>query len=297
MSEKNWYHSLMNLLLVFFLAAVAVCLLSLLGQWLVGRPVKAAPSVPDPTPTAHIEPELLPPAVEVLPTPTPTARVEPATPVPPTPAPPVIVAGAEGVNVRSGPGTDFDRVGVLDPGAEAGVIGRYVDWWQISYEDDVGWVAGWVVSAHNADDVPDVTPPPTPVPPSPTAIPTPATPPEIQETRWIDVDLTHQALTAYENGVPVRSFLVSTGLPQTPTPTGQFRIWIKLLVDDMEGADYYIEDVPYVMYFYRGYGLHGVTWHGNFGHPMSHGCVNLPTDEAEWLFNWAEVGTLVNVHD
>jgi len=50
---------------------------------------------------------------------------------------------------------------------------------------------------------------------------------------------------------------------------------------DRAGEDYYIEDVPYVMYFHEGYGLHGVTWHGNFGHPMSHGCVNLPTSEAE----------------
>ncbi|HEY73699.1 MAG TPA: L,D-transpeptidase [Thermoflexia bacterium] len=51
------------------------------------------------------------------------------------------------------------------------------------------------------------------------------------------------------------------------------------------------------MYFHEGYGLHGVTWHANLGHPMSHGCVNQPNDEAEWLFNFADVGTLVNIHD
>ena len=125
----------------------------------------------------------------------------------------------------------------------------------------------------------------------------PAAPWEIAEARWIDVGLSEQTLTAYENGVAVRTTLVSTGLPRTPTPTGQFRIWIKFRTDDMEGPGYYIEDVPHVMYFYKGFGLHGVTWHGNFGHPMSHGCVNLPTWEAEWLFNWADVGTLVNIHD
>jgi lipoprotein-anchoring transpeptidase ErfK/SrfK len=116
------------------------------------------------------------------------------------------------------------------------------------------------------------------------------------EERWIDVDLSEQRVTAYEGSTAVHTTLASTGLPQTPTPEGQYRIWIKLRLDDMAGADYYIEDVPFVMYFHEGYGLHGVTWHGNFGHPMSHGCVNLPTPEAEWLFNWAEVGTLVNVH-
>jgi lipoprotein-anchoring transpeptidase ErfK/SrfK len=120
--------------------------------------------------------------------------------------------------------------------------------------------------------------------------------PQMGEGRWIDVDLTRQLVTAYEGATPVRTVTVSTGLPATPTPIGQFRIWIKLRYDDMEGPGYYLRDVPYTMYFHRGYGLHGTYWHSNFGHPMSHGCVNLPTPEAEWLFHWAEVGTLVNVH-
>jgi hypothetical protein len=131
----------------------------------------------------------------------------------------------------------------------------------------------------------------------PTPIPTPASPWKAAEERWIDVDLSRQLLTAYEGRTPVHTTLVSSGLPATPTPVGQYRIWVKFRYDDMAGADYYIEDVPYVMYFHGGYGLHGVTWHGNFGHPMSHGCVNLPTEEAEWLFNWADVGTLVNIHE
>jgi lipoprotein-anchoring transpeptidase ErfK/SrfK len=114
--------------------------------------------------------------------------------------------------------------------------------------------------------------------------------------RWIDVDLSEQRVTAFEGDRAVHSTLASTGLPQTPTPVGQYRIWIKLRFDDMAGEDYYIEDVPFVMYFHEGYGLHGVTWHANFGRPMSHGCVNLPTEEAGWLFGWADVGTLVNVH-
>jgi hypothetical protein len=117
------------------------------------------------------------------------------------------------------------------------------------------------------------------------------------EARWIDVDLSEQVLTAYEGNTPVRTVPVSTGLPATPTPVGQFRIWVKFEADDMEGPGYYLPDVPYVMYFHMGYGLHGVYWHANFGQPMSHGCVNMPTPEAEWLFHWAEVGTLVNIHE
>jgi lipoprotein-anchoring transpeptidase ErfK/SrfK len=116
------------------------------------------------------------------------------------------------------------------------------------------------------------------------------------ELHWIDVDLTRQMLTAYEGEVAVRSTLASTGLANTPTPVGVYRIWIKLRYDDMTGPGYYLSDVPYTMYFHRGYGIHGTYWHNNFGNPMSHGCVNLPTSEAGWLFEWAEIGTLVNIH-
>jgi len=93
----------------------------------------------------------------------------------------------------------------------------------------------------------------------------------------------------------VRSVTVSTGLPGTPTVEGEFRIYQKLLSQTMSGPGYYLPGVPYVMYFHQGYGLHGTYWHSNFGQPMSHGCVNLPTQEAKWFFYWAEVGTPVLV--
>jgi LysM repeat protein len=114
--------------------------------------------------------------------------------------------------------------------------------------------------------------------------------------RWIDVSLSAQRVTAYQGNTPVRSTLVSTGLPRTPTPTGQYRIYVKYVSSLMSGPGYYLPNVPYAMYFYRGYSLHGTYWHSNFGHPMSHGCINLPTPEAQWLFNWASVGTLVKIH-
>jgi lipoprotein-anchoring transpeptidase ErfK/SrfK len=150
---------------------------------------------------------------------------------------------------------------------------------------------------------PTETPTPTPTPRAvlPTAPPLPPTatlaPLSVHSNvRWIDVDLSHQRLTAYEGQTMVRTTLVSTGLARTPTPVGRYQIQTKLRYDDMSGPGYYLPNVPYTMYFYRGYALHGTYWHTNFGHPMSHGCVNLPTTEAEWLFNWAKVGTLVHVH-
>lgn len=115
--------------------------------------------------------------------------------------------------------------------------------------------------------------------------------------RWIAIDLSEQRLYAYQDDDLVRSFLVSTGTWQYPTPVGRFAVWIKLRYTDMAGPGYYLPDVPYTMYFYRDYGIHGTYWHDNFGTPMSHGCVNMITEEAGWLFNWSFVGIPVVVQD
>jgi len=132
--------------------------------------------------------------------------------------------------------------------------------------------------------------------------PAPPGNPTINEAKWIDVDISEQRIRAYAGNQVVYTALVSTGREPNPTVIGQYRIWIKLRYDDMEGGSkekgdyYYLEDVPYVMYFYQGYGIHGTYWHNNFGTPMSHGCVNLTIADAAWFYNWAEVGTLVNTH-
>lgn len=157
---------------------------------------------------------------------------------------------------------------------------------------------------------PTATPTETPTE-TPTATPTDTPPPRSTSTPvvyndipnevasdefWVDVDLSEQMVYAYEGDTLLNSFLVSTGTAAHPTVVGQFRIWIMLRYTDMSGPGYYLPDVPYTMYFYQGYGLHGTYWHSNFGTPMSHGCVNLRIEDAGWIFARASVGTLVNVH-
>lgn len=110
--------------------------------------------------------------------------------------------------------------------------------------------------------------------------------------KWIDVDLSEQRVVAYEGARSVRTFIVSTGLPATPTVQGTFRIRIKNRTQTMSGGSaqygyYYLPNVQWVQYFYEGYAFHGTYWHNNFGRPMSHGCVNMTNDEAKWLFDWA----------
>lgn len=155
-----------------------------------------------------------------------------------------------------------------------------------------------------------ITPTPSPTPtPTPTVVPTFVNP-NYQDAvrpfgvgpneRWIDVNLSTQTLRAYEGDAVIFSTFISSGTWEHPTVTGQFRIWLTFESQTMDGRllgyDYYLEDVPYVMYFYQDYALHGTYWHSNFGTPMSHGCVNLETSDAAWIYNFVRIGTLVNVH-
>lgn len=117
------------------------------------------------------------------------------------------------------------------------------------------------------------------------------------DERWVEVDLSEQKLIAWDGEKKFLESLVSSGLPWTPTPTGEFRIWTKFHHTKMEGGEgkhyYYLPNVPFVMFFenskvpgYKGYSLHGTYWHDDFGRQRSHGCVNLPTPIAEKLFYW-----------
>lgn len=124
--------------------------------------------------------------------------------------------------------------------------------------------------------------------------------------KQIYIDLSSQTLYAYQGNTLILKTFIASG-KWGKTPTGNFHIWEKLRATRMaggEGADAYdLPNVPYVMYFYRDFGLHGAYWHDNFGHVMSHGCVNMRQIDAKALFEWADgpsdgkLGTPVSVCD
>ena len=138
-------------------------------------------------------------------------------------------------------------------------------------------------------------------PPSKTAAPQPSVPMGKHGPKWVDVNISAQLMTAYEGQVPVYSSRMSSGTYKHPTVEGTYRVYAKYRSTKMEGGQgtpdyYYIPNVPYTLYFYSGYALHGAFWHNNFGQPMSHGCVNLPVDVAKWIYEWAPIGTMVVSH-
>jgi hypothetical protein len=134
--------------------------------------------------------------------------------------------------------------------------------------------------------------------------PDPTRPPGVTDDRWISINLYEQTLTVYEQGQLVFATMVATGLPGWWTQPGTFQVYAKLEHDNMTGsfaADrsdyYYLQDVPWVLYFDKARALHGAYWHNGYGYPRSHGCVNMSPTDAHWLYDWASVGTFVYVWD
>lgn len=117
-------------------------------------------------------------------------------------------------------------------------------------------------------------------------------PAEVDTERWVSVDLYEQVVIAYEGTKPVFATLVSSGLEEWPTNEGLFHVYVRYPRTIMSGAHgqpdfYYLEEVPWTMYFDDDIGLHGTYWHDGFGYRHSHGCVNLSITDASWLYNWA----------
>ncbi|MFA6027603.1 MAG: L,D-transpeptidase family protein [Patescibacteria group bacterium] len=110
--------------------------------------------------------------------------------------------------------------------------------------------------------------------------------------RYVLVDLSEQRLYAYREGYLENSFLISSG-KTGPTPTGSFYVRRKIYNHLYSGPGYYLPNTLYNMEFLPSYYLHGAYWHNNFGHPMSHGCVNISYTNAAWLWDWTSVGTSV----
>ncbi|HVO42191.1 MAG TPA: L,D-transpeptidase [Aggregatilineales bacterium] len=121
----------------------------------------------------------------------------------------------------------------------------------------------------------------------------PAQKPDGVKGRWVAVDLYEQTLIAYEDDQMIFATLISSGLPKWSTNEGLFRIWARAGATTMSGAMgqsdfYYLQAVPWVMYFDQSISLHGTYWHDGFGYRHSHGCVNMSITDAHWIYDWTQ---------
>jgi hypothetical protein len=130
-------------------------------------------------------------------------------------------------------------------------------------------------------------------------------PPEgISTNRWIEVNLFEQTLSVYQDNHLIFATLVSSGVNGLWTQPGIFHIYQKKDIEIMSNEEeanrpgyYYLEDVPWTMYFDEKRALHGAYWHNGFGYSRSHGCVNLSVGDSHWLYNWANLDEIVYVYD
>jgi hypothetical protein len=183
------------------------------------------------------------------------------------------------------------------PGYDQAKTGRTVERFQLVYVFDRQEVEGRAWYRIGAQDwVEDRT--------LAVLTPDPTRPEGVEADRWISINLYEQTLAVYESGRLIFATLVSSGLDGWWTQPGTFQVYEKLEADPMSGsftADrsdyYYLEDVPWILYFDKSRALHGAYWHNGYGYPRSHGCVNLSPADAHWLYDWADVGTWVYVYD
>jgi lipoprotein-anchoring transpeptidase ErfK/SrfK len=118
--------------------------------------------------------------------------------------------------------------------------------------------------------------------------------------KWIEVDVSKETATMYIGTTPVKSFLISSGKAGTPTEIGTFHVYSKTpemtMTGTVAGEYFYLPNIKWVSFFDGGEAFHGTYWHHNFGHPMSHGCINMTEADAKILYDFAPVGTKVVVH-
>ena len=109
-------------------------------------------------------------------------------------------------------------------------------------------------------------------------------------------------MTAYEGATVVHGPVsIVDGAAETPTVTGTYKVYLQyesqtMRGENADGSPYVAEDVPWVSYFHSGYAFHGAGWRSSFGYSGSHGCVNMPVSEAQWIYNWVDTNTVVQSH-
>ena len=120
--------------------------------------------------------------------------------------------------------------------------------------------------------------------------------------KWVDLNLSNKTVTAYEGATVVHGPVsIVDGGAATPTVTGTYKVYLQYESQTMRGLEpngneYVAENVPWVSYFYESFAFHGAGWRSSFGYSDSHGCVNMPVPEAQWLYNWLDTNTVVQSH-
>lgn len=107
--------------------------------------------------------------------------------------------------------------------------------------------------------------------------------------KWIRISIPDQRLVCFEEGAVVFETRIASGVHGLGTPLGEFRMILQRHTSRMTGADYDLPGVPFPVYFTStGVAIHGTYWHNDYGRRHSHGCVNVTSEAARWIWRWVE---------
>lgn len=192
---------------------------------------------------------------------------------------------ANGITVRKGAGTSFDKIGTLSSAERVKVLeevfGEWVDGKNLWYRIDGGKYADNYIFADY------ITPMEQPEPPAEFKIPDGVA----AGDNWIDVDLTKKILTLFNYNKPLFTTYISPGRADNPTLTGTYRVWYKLKKAEMQGGPplhnyrYDLKNIPWTMFYNYDYAIHGTYWHDRFGSQQSAGCTNMTQGDAKYIFD------------
>jgi lipoprotein-anchoring transpeptidase ErfK/SrfK len=122
--------------------------------------------------------------------------------------------------------------------------------------------------------------------------------------RRVDINLASQILVVFEKCQLVFATLISSAKAPAITPEGTYTIFYKeeklpLFANERVATseNFYLADVPWLMFFHENWAIHGAYWHDHFGEPWSHGCINVSPYDALWLYNWSKLGDMIVVHE
>lgn len=111
--------------------------------------------------------------------------------------------------------------------------------------------------------------------------------------KWIKISIPDQRLFCFEGGSVVFETRIASGVYGLGTPLGEFRMVLQRHTSRMTGGGsdggYDLPGVPFPVYFtWNGVAIHGTYWHNDYGRRHSHGCVNVTSEAARWIFRWVE---------
>lgn len=181
-----------------------------------------------------------------------------------------VVYTTTGLNFRTGNSIDFPSLGLLETYETLRVIGEYDGWYYVMTND---YNFGFVSAQYT----------------------------KVLEDRYVIVDKSEQQLYLYDDNELLYTTPVTTGKDETPSDTGLFKISYKATNVTLSDNKTYWSPVRYWMPYNGGEGLHDADWRSVFGtesyhYGGSHGCINMPVDITDEIYNNVEAGTKVLVH-